>query len=304
VTDQIVWISGHQGEILRSLDGGETWRSRLTLSLDSLQFRDIHGFDAQNAVVLSAGTGPLSRIYRTVDGGSTWTVSFLMDEDAGFLDCLDFLDEKHGFAYGDAVDRSPYLLETTDGGTSWSRVAPDLLPQAGSGEGGFAASGTCARVAPGGRFWVATGAGGNARLLNRAPHGGPWTAIEAPVVRGDAAGLTTVAFASPEIGLALGGDLAQMEARTPNVILTSDGGVTWSPGGPLRIVGPVYGSAFWEGSPVALAVGPGGADLSEDRGRSWSELADQSFWAVDVAPEGVGWMAGPEGRISRVRLRP
>ena len=304
VTDEVVWVSGHQGEILRSVDGGDTWRSRLTLSLDSLQFRDIHGFDAQRAVALTAGTGPLSRIYRTTDGGGTWSLSFLMDSEQGFLDCLDFLDASHGFAYGDAIDRSPFLLETKDGGETWTRVASELLPDAGAGEGGFAASGTCARAAPGGRFWVATGAGGNARLLRLPPGGTRWEAIEAPVVRGEAAGLTTVSFASAEIGLALGGDLAQMEARTQNIILTTDGGATWSAGGPLRLVGPVYGSAFWEGSPVAVAVGPGGADLTEDRGRSWDELADQTFWAVDIAREGVGWMVGPEGRITRVRLRP
>lgn len=304
VSDETVWVSGHEGEILRSLDGGETWRSRLTLSLDSLQFRDIHGFDAEEAVVLSAGTGPLSRIYRTADGGATWTLSFFMDEDAGFLDCLDFLDGSHGFAYGDAIDQSPYLLETRDGGRTWSRVPAHLLPSAGTGEGGFAASGTCARVAPGGRFWIATGAGGNARLLHRAMDGAGWEAIEAPVVRGDAAGLTTVAFASPEIGIALGGDLAQMDARTRNVIVTVDGGTTWEPGGQLRMLGPVYGSAFWEGAPVAIAVGPGGADLTEDRGRSWDELAEETYWAVEISEGGLGWMVGPEGRITRVRLRP
>ncbi len=302
VSERIVWVSGHEGTILRTTNGGATWEARSTPSGDSLQFRDIHGFNGERAVAMTAGTGDLSRIYRTQDGGMTWSLVFTMPEPEGFLDCLDFLDEGHGFVYGDAVDTAPYLLETVDGGATWERVPGNLLPSAGPGEGGFAASGTCARAAPDGSFWVATGAGGNARLLSLAPEGGDWRAQDIPVVRGNAAGLTTVAFGGAGSGLALGGDLGQMEGRTENIVVTSDGGRSWVAGGQLQLLGPVYGTDFVPGTQVAIAAGPAGADLTRDGGRSWASMAADSYWAVDLAASGVGWMVGPDGRVVRIAL--
>ncbi|MEZ4417338.1 MAG: oxidoreductase [Gemmatimonadota bacterium] len=300
VSQRVVWASGHAGTILLTLDGGGTWVTRPSEAGDSLQFRDVHGFSGREAVVLTSGNGPLSRLYRTEDGGASWSLTFLMEEPAGFLDCLDFLDETHGFAYGDSFDGVPFLLETKDGGRNWNRVSAAALPAAGQGEGGFAASGTCARAAPDGAFWIATGAGGNARLLSLRSGAGQWSVQEAPVVRGDAAGLTTVAFGAAGSGVALGGDLAQMEARTDNVLLTRDGGRTWAAGGALHLLGPVYGSAFVPGTTTVVAVGPGGADVSDDGGRTWRALSDQTYWAVGVAAGGVGWMVGPRGRITRI----
>ena len=68
VDASVVWVSGHAGAVLRAVDGGVTWQGRPVQTLDSLEFRDIHAFDADRAVILSAGTGAESRIYRTLDG--------------------------------------------------------------------------------------------------------------------------------------------------------------------------------------------------------------------------------------------
>lgn len=300
VDERVVWVGGHQGVILRTLDGGGEWARIPTPGGDTLQFRDVHAFGPDVAVALSAGPGALSRLYRTTDGGGTWSLAFLMDDARGFLDCLDFVDDRRGYAYGDAFDGVPYLLQTADGGQTWARVPASELPAAGEGEGGFAASGTCVRAAPDGGVWVATGAGGHARLLSLAPGSRAWNAREAPVVRGEAAGLTTVSFGPEGQGIALGGDLGQMEARTANVLVTQDGGRTWAAGMPLRMTGPVYGSAWRPGTPGVVAVGPAGADWSPDAGTTWQALSDRAFWAVGFAPGGVGWMVGPEGRVVRI----
>ena len=49
VDASVVWVSGHEGAVLRSVDGGMTWSLRPVQTLDSLQFRDVHAFDAQMA---------------------------------------------------------------------------------------------------------------------------------------------------------------------------------------------------------------------------------------------------------------
>ena len=132
------------------------------------------------ATLLTAGSGTDSRLYHTDDGGTTWTLAFLMDDERGFLDCLDFWDHR-GFAYGDSFDGVPYILRSEDGGGSWHRPPPDALPTAMEGEGGFAASGTCARASEGGVGWIATGAGGAARVLRTDDFGLGWRAAEVPV---------------------------------------------------------------------------------------------------------------------------
>ncbi|MDH3225070.1 MAG: oxidoreductase, partial [Gemmatimonadota bacterium] len=211
VSGGVVWVSGHEGVILRSLDGGLTWVAVPPPAGDTLQFRDVKAFSREEAVVLSAGTGSLSRIYRTGNAGRSWSTSFLMEHPKGFLDCLDFWDGRRGFAYGDAIDGHPYVLLTEDGGRSWRRAPVQGLPAARGGEGGFAASGTCAVAGEGGRGWIATGAEGSARVLRTTDHGSSWSASDLPLARGPMAGAFTIAVHAGEPIMILGGDLGREE---------------------------------------------------------------------------------------------
>ena len=304
VSEETVWVSGHGGVILRTLDGGAAWERTSAPGGDSLQFRDIHGFSAESAVALTAGEGPMSRLYRTDDGGNSWTLGFLMEEPAGFLDCLDFWDENHGFAYGDSFDGVPYILVTRDGGHDWTRVSAETSPPANEGEGGFAASGTCARAAPGGRGWIGTGAGGSARILATGDYGRTWTATETPVVKGALAGIFTLVVADGRPIMALGGDLDRREEVVAgNAAVTGDAGRTWTLVSPAPINGAVYGSAAGGtgANRWVVAVAPPGGVYTGDMGKSWKALPEVSAWAVEFAPGGrVGWAAGGGGRIWRI----
>lgn len=298
VSEQVAWIGGHEGVVLRTDDGGERWQRVPAPAGDSLQYRDVHAFAWNSAVLLSAGSGPASRIYRTDDGGMSWTLGFLMDHAEGFLDCLDFWDESRGFAYGDSFDGTPYILLTEDGGTTWSRAGPEGLPAAGQGEGGFAASGTCARAGEAGQGWIGTGAGGSARVLETLDHGRTWTAAEVPVATGSAAGVFTLAAADGRIAMALGGDLDARESVSANAAVpTADG--QWEPTSSAPVPGAVYGSAVAANGVVA--VGPPGAAYTTDGGASWHALDGVSAWAVEFAPgRRVGWAAGADGRVWRI----
>jgi hypothetical protein len=55
--------------------------------------------------------------------------------------------------------------------------------------------------------------------------------------------------------------------------------------------------------PVAVAVGPGGADLTSDGGISWTGIDDRNWWGLGFASSDAGWLVGPEGRIGRVSFR-
>ncbi|MGH8437060.1 MAG: WD40/YVTN/BNR-like repeat-containing protein, partial [Pseudomonas sp.] len=130
VNERVVWVSGTQGTWLRTLDGGATWQSGRVSGADSLQFRDVHGVDANTAYLLSIGSGDQSRIYKTMDAGKTWTLQFTNTEPQGFYDCFDFWDARRGIVIGDAIDGKIAMLVTTDGGASWTRVPAEALPPA------------------------------------------------------------------------------------------------------------------------------------------------------------------------------
>src|SRR5690606_14638414 len=157
VSADVVWASGVGGTWVRTLDGGRNWEPGVVPGADSLEFRDVHAFDADRALLLSAGSGSRSRIYRTRDGGRSWELVFVNEEPDGFYDCMDFWDDDRGAVYGDAVGDELRVLVTSDGGDTWTLVPSDRLPAALPGEGGFAASGTCVVAGAGEAGWIGTG---------------------------------------------------------------------------------------------------------------------------------------------------
>src|SRR6478736_4324922 len=78
VSRDVAWVSGTNGTVLRTTDGGRTQGdvSPQGLGTEALQFHDIEAFDAWHAVFLSVGEGADSRILVTADGGAGWTETF------------------------------------------------------------------------------------------------------------------------------------------------------------------------------------------------------------------------------------
>lgn len=308
VDDRVAWVSGHRGTWLRTLDGGARWEVGSVPDADSLQFRDVHGVSADTAWLMSAGDGELSRVYRTVDGGRTWTLQ-LVNPDAprGFYDCIAFWDGSGGLLYGDEVDGRLVLLETSDGGEHWTPIGSDRLPPAQRGEGGFAASGSCviAMTALGiDRAWVGTGNGAAPRVLRSIDRGRTWQESAVPLPGGEASGITALTFRDAFTGVAVGGEIGRRDGRGDYVALSSDGGATWSPGGRPTFAGAVYGAAYVPHArvPVLIAVGPGGADVSYDDGRTWLRADSSAYWSVGAASPTAAWMVGPGGRIVKGRV--
>jgi photosystem II stability/assembly factor-like uncharacterized protein len=302
VNEKVVWASGTGGTVIKTADGGKTWKVMTVPDAEKLDFRDVDAVSETAAFVLSIGPGPASRIYRTDDAGAHWALQFTNDDPKAFFDAMAFWDAQHGLAMSDSVDGRFVILTTSDGGTTWTRVAPAGLPPALPNEGGFAGSGTNIAVQPGARAWIGTGAAANSRMLVTDDGGRHWRVVDTPVASSPSSGIFSVAFRDAQHGLTVGGDYRHESDAIDNAAATSDGGRSWrlvaGMGGFRSVVAFVPRSkSSW------IAVGPSGADWSDDDGRTWSAIAGEGFHAFSFSPTGrVGWGVGENGRIGCLRV--
>ncbi|MFF7308372.1 WD40/YVTN/BNR-like repeat-containing protein [Streptomyces sp. NPDC008137] len=301
VSRNTAWAAGSGGTVLRTADGGATWRNVSPPGAAELQFRDVEAFDGRRAVVLAIGEGEASRVYRTDDGGATWTEPFRNTDPKAFYDCLAFFDRRHGLAMSDPVDGKFRILSTGDGGRSWKVLPNAGMPAAQEGEAGFAASGQCLVTSGPKDVWLATGGAARARVLHSADRGRTWTATDTALPAGDPArGVFALAFRDRAHGLAVGGDFRPDQPSPQSAARTPDGGRTWRP---ATTPPPAYRSGVaWlpHSRTAALAVGPTGTDLTADGGRTWRTVDTGSYDTVDCTPDRGCWAAGEKGRVARL----
>jgi photosystem II stability/assembly factor-like uncharacterized protein len=304
-SDRVVWASGASNTLLRSEDGGATWRKLPNPTTDRLDFRDIDAVSETTAYVLSIGAGPLSRIYKTTDAGATWTEQFRNEDPKAFFDAMAFSDANRGVAISDSVDGRFVLLTTDNGGSAWTRVPAERLPPALDNEGFFAASGTNVAVR-GSRIWMGTGAASRARVLSSTDRGRTWRVADTPVRAGASAGIYSIAFRDDRHGVVVGGDYAKEGEAVENVAFTTDGGATWSAVAGRGLSGFRSVVAFVPGTPsTVIAIGPRGADISYTDGWTWQPLEGPGFDTFSfVRNRQLGWGAGARGTIGRLALRP
>jgi photosystem II stability/assembly factor-like uncharacterized protein len=297
--DFMVWASGSNGVILRSIDGGGSWKQLNVPGAGDLDFRDIEGFDTETAYVMSSGYGNKSRIYKTIDGGATWAMQYSDRRPGFFLDSLACDSKTRCVAMSDPVD-GKFLLLSTDDGEHWKELPRDKMPAALSGEGAFAASGTAITLCDHDNIYFGTGGSQAARMFHSKDRGRSWTAAETPMASGNASsGIFSVACNGHSI-VAVGGDYKDPTGATRVAIYSQDSGATWhlseqEPGGyRSAVVSDSHGNFF--------AVGPNGTDVSRDGGVHWKSLDVQNFNTASFA-DGEGWAAGTKGTIARLKTR-
>ena len=298
VSERVAWASGSGSTVLRTADGGETWQ-KLTVTDETLDFRDVDAIDAQTAYILSIGNGPASRIYKTTDAGKTWKLQFKNDDEKAFLDAMSFWDANHGIAFGDSVDKQLYILTTTDGGNTWTRVPPENLPPAQENEGAFAASGTNIALFGKSHAWIGTGAAAKSRVLRTSDRGRTWQVADTPLASGQSSGIFSIAFRDAKHGVVAGGDYRKESEAIDNLAVTSDGGATW------KLVKGLSGFrsvvAYVPGSKTLIAIGPSGGDYSTDDGRTWTTINGPGFDTFSfVRGKRTGWGAGAKGTIGKL----
>lgn len=300
VSEKVVWASGTGGTVIRTIDGGSTWKVIKVPDAENLDFRDIEAFDANTAYILSIGNGESSRIYKTTDGGSHWTRQFKNTDPKAFFDAIACWTADSCIAMSDPVGGRFLLITTADGGNKWEPAKLGEPPPARDGEAAFAASGTCLIAVPGFRVYLVTGGNGS-RVFSgtQRTRSYSWSAYETPIVKGSAgSGIFSIAMLDRKKGVIVGGNYEKPAESKNNLAFTTDGGKTWTPGSGLT----GYRSAVtYIDRRSIIAVGTNGTDISRDGGKTWSKLGSEDLNAVGTKGKRTVFAVGPRGGVYKLK---
>jgi photosystem II stability/assembly factor-like uncharacterized protein len=303
VNEKVVWASGTGGTVIRTVDGGKTWKVMTVPGAEKLDFRDIEAFDANTAYILSIGNGESSRIYKTIDGGRAWKLQFKNDDPKKFFDAIACWDSRDCIAMSDPVDGFFPLIMTNDGGTTWFPLPNDVLPVAENGEAAFAASGTCLITDERPNYFIVTG-GQSARVLRALQPIDPlgrlhWLGAKTEFPRGAAgSGIFSIAMFDKLRGVMVGGNYEKPDEHDNNLAFTANAGETWRPGKGLS--GYRSGVTYVDGQTI-IAVGTNGTDLSTDGGKTWAKIGIDDLNAVAAKGTKAVWAVGPKGMVAKLK---
>ncbi len=297
VDDKVIWVSGSGGTVGRSIDGGATWTWTTVPDYEKRDFRDIEAFDENTAIIMAIAEP--AQLLKTNDGGRTWRMVFQNDYPGMFLDAMDFAGANAGIVVGDPIHGHFFEAETFDGGSTWHDIPLRQLPEADSGEGCFASSGTNIRFISRNSACFVSG-GPRSRLFIGDK------AIDLPVLQGTTStGANSVAVKDPGKPLdklrliVVGGDFAKDTVTEKNCFLSNNGGETW-----IRPATPPHGyrsCVEYIGPHAVLACGTSGVDVSTDEGMNWQLLSPEGFHVCRKAKKGHAvFLAGSGGRVARL----
>jgi photosystem II stability/assembly factor-like uncharacterized protein len=330
----VAWASGTNGTVLRTEDGGYLWQPcAIPPGAEKLDFRGIQAFDANTAIVMSSGTGDLSRLYKTTDGCQTWKLLFTNPDKDGFWDAIYFDRQKWGWLLGDPVKGAFVFYASDDGGKTWIRQINHGLMADAKTQGVFAASNS-SLFGQFGAVQFATG-GANGSFVNilrsveiclhcdqekyhedlEGRHD-TWERHRIPIGdASDASGAFSLARnqlppkhdLATLVIVAVGGDFTKPDESTATAAYSNDDGETWLPAQT-----PPHGYrsavAYDEASKTWITVGPNGTDVSVDDGRNWKAVhpdallheaadADRNWNAMSLP-----YVVGPHGRIGKLEI--
>lgn len=290
--DQTVWVSGSNGTVGRSLDGGANWVFQQVKEYEKTDFRDIEAFDANSAIIM--GIDSPAYILKTIDGGKSWNKVYEDHSKGVFLDAMDFESSGRGMAIGDPMNSRFLMLCTFDSGSSWKKVNPDKSPKASEGEACFASSGSnIISREPGGEMLVISG-GQSSHIFFKKEK------IAIPLASGrTSTGANAIALKNKNQFMIVGGDFEQKDSVKGNCVYTRNAGKTWKtprvPPNGYRSSVAFLGKKSW------ITCGLSGADITFNNGKTFRAVSNTGFHVCKKSKKGNAvFFAGGGGRIGKL----
>ena len=289
ITDKIIWASGSNGMVVKSSDGGETWKWLTVKGFEKKDFRDIEAFNDSTAIIMAVDEP--AYILKTVDGGATWKTVYENNTKGMFLDAMDFADDKNGVVVGDPIDGHFFIAKTNNGGETWTEELINKRPIADTGEACFASSGTNIQMINKSKYLLVSGGKTAHLFINNKK-------INLPILQGEeSTGANSVAFSNKNNFIVVGGDFNKKDSVTKNCFITKNAGKTWTssniPPSGYRSCVKYISKKSW------VTCGLNGVDFTQDNGSTFTRINDGNFHVCAVSKvKNEVFFAGTGGKIA------
>jgi photosystem II stability/assembly factor-like uncharacterized protein len=297
VNDMVVWVSGSNGTIGKSTDGGKSWKWFVVKGFEKRDFRDIEAFDAATAVVIAVDAP--AYILKTTDGGESWKIVYENKTTGMFLDAMEFWNEVSGIVIGDPIGGKVFVARTFDGGNTWKDIPDNYRPIADSGEAFFAASGTNVRALDRDESVLVSG-GSRSRMYVRDKK------IDLPILQGrETTGANSIAvldnnkLKGGSTMIIVGGDFSNPRSDSLNCFFTANHGKTWK--APKTPPHGYRSCVEYLSKKQLVTCGPTGVDYSLDGGNTWKLISKEGFHVCRIAKNGAAvYLAGANGKVGKL----
>lgn len=290
LNDDVIWASGSNGIVGRSLDGGFTWHWSQVKGFEKTDFRDIEAFDENTAVIM--GIASPAYILRTNNGGKDWQVVFTDSTADMFLDAMFFWNEKSGMVIGDPIDNKFFIARTFDGGKSWQQIPQENLPVAAEGEALFAASGT--NIGKYSKQEAIFVTGGKVKRYFKRD-----TATLLPITdTSSTAGPNSIAVKNKKKMIIAGGDFMKRDRNDFNCLISNDGGKTWK--SPVQPPSGYKSCIIFHRNKTWFTCGLTGVDISLDDGMNWKKINSIGFHVIQKAKKGTAIFLAGNNKVGKI----
>ena len=256
------WVSGHDGTILRTTNGGTTWSSQY--SEYTLLLRDLYVLDSLHAWAIGRNNlaGYQPRVFYTINGGENWYGRM-----SGAEYGVHFVSPTTGWAVGNGGA----VRISTDGGNTWAAQISNTTRRLYTVFFRDTSMGWCA--------------GDSGTIIRTTDAGLHWTVCPTPaIVR-----LQKIHFVSPTAGWAVGDQ--------GTIMHSTDGGLTWASqtsGASARL-----NAIHCLDATTAYVGGEDGLILkTEDGGATWRGQHTgtvESLYGLCFVDPSRGWAVGANG---------
>jgi hypothetical protein len=290
VNDHVLWVSGSEGTVGVSINGGASWKWICVPHYEKSDFRDIKAFSDREAIIM--GITEPAVILLTTDGGNNWSTVFRDSSKTAFLDAMDF-SGNHATLVGDPVGNHIFMAESADRGKSWHVPSQSGMMPVADGESFFAASGTNIRYLPDGSCVLISGGRksciyfGNSRIPLLIAQGKETT------------GANSIAInpLNSNQAFIVGGDFKNDSVQSGNSLL-----IQINPFRQQTPNTPPHGyrsCVEYINENQMICCGTSGVDVSYDGGLHWKLISDKSFHVCRKSRSGNAvFLAGGHGTIA------
>lgn len=293
VNDAIIFVSGTNGMVGKSLDSGTTWKWVQVNGFEKSDFRAIEAFDANNAIIM--GIGSPAYILKTVDGGGNWKIVFKDTAREMFLNVMKFWNINSGIVIGDPINTKFFIARTFNGGNTWQGIPENKKPSAGPGEALFAASNSNIGIlSKSEAVFVSGGKTSNIFIRDKK--------IELPFVKDkESSGPNSIAIKNKKFMIVVGGDYTNKNDTINNCAISKDGGNTWNT--PLINPHGYRSCVEYVNKKLWITCGLNGVDITEDDGQTWKQIDERSFNVIKKSKKGKSIFLAGNNKIGKIILK-